>query len=63
MTNIIKEFMDMKPGAKFLENVGRVANALERIADHMDAIRADHQRGIDAKYGKEKLPDTKEKEP
>lgn len=56
MSNVIKEFMNMKPGAKFLENVSRIANALERIAGSIDEVRDDHKRGVEAKYGRKELP-------
>jgi hypothetical protein len=36
--NIIKEFMDMKPGTNFLRNVGRIADALERLANVAEAF-------------------------
>jgi len=58
VSNVIKEFMDMKPGARFLENIGRIATALERIADYLGEVRDDHKRGIEAKFGlrKEQAP-------
>lgn len=36
--NIIKEFMDMKPGLNFLRNVHRIACALETIVTHLNGI-------------------------
>lgn len=36
--NIIKEFMDMKPGLNFLQNVNRIACALETIATHLHNV-------------------------
>lgn len=38
MKNIIREFMDMKPGAGFLRNIERIARALELIAAHLITI-------------------------
>ncbi len=37
-SNIIKEFTDMKPGANFLQNIARIAGALDRIAATLEAL-------------------------
>lgn len=57
MSGELREFMNSKPGTRLLENIGRIATALERIADYLGEVRDDHKRGIEAKYGLRKHVD------
>ena len=49
--NVIKEFMDMKPGQRFLHDVGRIATALEKLEQHVCTYMKLHIEGYEAKYG------------